>query len=72
MYTHSKIIRFSELQDPTKLWKLEERIGDGTYGEVYAAKNLKTGKIWELIEHTGCGGRGDVREGLRGKKPQNR
>ena len=36
----------------------------GTYGKVYAAKNLKTGKIWELIEHTGGGG---VERGTYGK-----
>ncbi|XP_071101472.1 myosin-IIIb-like isoform X1 [Haliotis cracherodii] len=43
MYTqYSQIINFSELPDPVEEWELEDLIGEGTYGEVYMAKNKKT------------------------------
>ena len=42
---YSKIIDFSELSSPDQEWKLIQSIGEGTYGEVFQAKNLLTGKV---------------------------
>ncbi|GAB1606866.1 myosin-IIIb-like [Argonauta hians] len=58
MYSkYSKIVDFDQLQDPTETWELKELVGEGTYGEVYAVKNKKTGqlaaaKIMENIHET--------------------
>ncbi|XP_064647040.1 myosin-IIIa-like isoform X3 [Lineus longissimus] len=51
---NSNVIDFNSLPDPTKEWELEERVGEGTYGEVYAARQKNTGervamKIMETI-----------------------
>lgn len=60
MYTqYSQIINFSELPDPVEEWELEDLIGEGTYGEVYMAKNKKTSKEHSLgkdnsLEITWC------------------
>ena len=40
---YSKDIKFSELQNPEESWELLDVIGEGTYGEVYSAKNKDTG-----------------------------
>ncbi len=42
---YSQIIDFAELQSPDDEWELLESIGEGTYGEVFKARNLKTGKL---------------------------
>ena len=52
---YSKNIKFSELQNPEESWELLDVIGEGTYGEVYSAKNKDTGKLllialWELCQ----------------------
>ncbi|CAE1168286.1 MYO3 [Acanthosepion pharaonis] len=58
MYSkYSKVIEFDKLTDPTQTWDLQELIGEGTYGEVYAVKNKQTGqlaaaKIMENIHET--------------------
>lgn len=41
---YSQIIKFDELQAPDNDWELLESIGEGTYGEVFKARNLKTGQ----------------------------
>jgi myosin III len=41
---YSQIIKFDELQSPDAHWELLESIGEGTYGEVFKARNLKTGQ----------------------------
>ena len=41
---YSKDIKFTELQNPEESWELLDIIGEGTYGEVYSAKNKHTGK----------------------------
>ena len=51
---YSQIIKFDELQSPDNYWELLESIGEGTYGEVFKARNLKTGhdaavKVMESI-----------------------
>lgn len=51
---YSQIIKFDELKCPDDQWELLESIGEGTYGEVFKAKNLKSGdyaavKIMESI-----------------------
>ncbi len=44
MYSqYSKIIRFTDLPDPGDVWELVDKIGEGTYGEVYAAQKKDTG-----------------------------
>ena len=43
---YSKDIKFSELQNPEESWELLDVIGEGTYGEVYSAKNKDTGTRW--------------------------
>ena len=40
---YSKDIKFSQLQNPEESWELLDVIGEGTYGEVYSAKNKDTG-----------------------------
>lgn len=54
---YSKDIKFSELQNPEETWELLDIVGEGTYGEVYSAKNKHTGelaavKILESIHET--------------------
>ena len=51
---YSQIIKFDELQSPDNYWELLESIGEGTYGEVFKARNLQTGnyaavKVMESI-----------------------
>lgn len=41
---YSQIIKFDELQSPDGRWELLESIGEGTYGEVFKARNAKTGE----------------------------
>ena len=41
---YSKVIAFGELPNPDETWILGEKIGEGTYGEVYAAENRHTGR----------------------------
>ncbi|XP_052079957.1 myosin-IIIb-like isoform X6 [Mytilus californianus] len=57
--TYSRVIKFTELPDPTDTWELEDLIGEGTYGDVYTAKHKVTGEkvavkvldsIHEMIE----------------------
>lgn len=38
----SEHINFDLLPDPTELYTLEDLIGEGTYGEVYSARDNKT------------------------------
>ncbi|XP_036367897.1 myosin-IIIb-like isoform X6 [Octopus sinensis] len=58
MYSkYSKIVNFDQLKDPTEIWELQELVGEGTYGEVYAVRNKQTGqkaaaKILENIHET--------------------
>lgn len=42
---YSEIIDLTKLISPDKEWALLESIGEGTYGEVFKAKNLFTGQI---------------------------
>ena len=37
-------IDFDQLPDPSSRFRLEEVIGEGTYGEVFKATDLETGK----------------------------
>jgi myosin III len=51
---YSQIINFDQLEAPDSYYELLESIGEGTYGEVFKAKNLKTGqyaavKVMETI-----------------------
>ena len=41
---YSKIVKFSELADPSDHWDLLDRIGEGTYGEVFMAKHKVRGR----------------------------
>ena len=41
---YSKVIAFDQLPNPDETWILGEKIGEGTYGEVYAAENRHTGR----------------------------
>lgn len=41
---YSQIIKFDELQSPDNQWELLESIGEGTYGEVFKARNIQTGQ----------------------------
>lgn len=43
--TYSRVIKFTELPDPSETWQLGELIGEGTYGDVYTAKHKVTGKL---------------------------
>ena len=38
----SEHIDYPNLPDPRNVWELEERVGEGTYGEVFAARNKET------------------------------
>ena len=40
----SKVVKFDQLQDPDETWILGEKIGRGTYGEVYEAIHKVTAK----------------------------
>ncbi len=42
---YSQIIDFAKLKSPDNEWELLESIGEGTYGEVFKARNLKTGQL---------------------------
>ncbi|KAK6166430.1 hypothetical protein SNE40_023124 [Patella caerulea] len=42
---YSKIIQFKNLPNPENVWILQDIVGEGTYGEVYTAKNPETGQI---------------------------
>ena len=51
---YSQVIKFDELETPDNQWTLLESIGEGTYGEVFKARNVKTNnyaavKIMESI-----------------------
>lgn len=48
---HSDVVPFRDLPDPTNLWDLQGKIGEGTYGTVYRAKQRDTGK-WYWLEAT--------------------
>lgn len=41
----SRHINFTQLPSPEGRFQLTEIIGEGTYGEVYHAKDIKTGKL---------------------------
>lgn len=41
---YSEIIDFTKLSTPDKEWELLESIGEGTYGEVFKARNLSSGQ----------------------------
>lgn len=52
---YSRIIKFDELKSPDRTWVLLESIGEGTYGEVFKARNLQSGqfaavKVMESID----------------------
>ncbi|CAF1105745.1 unnamed protein product, partial [Didymodactylos carnosus] len=38
------LLKLDELPSPTREWQLLEYISDGTYGEVFRAKNIRTGQ----------------------------
>ncbi|KAL3856081.1 hypothetical protein ACJMK2_015277 [Sinanodonta woodiana] len=46
---YSKKIKFAELRDPEESWELQDLIGEGTYGEVYSARNKHTGH-WAAVK----------------------
>lgn len=39
----SRHVNIDSLRDPRNKFKLQELIGEGTYGEVYWAKDVETG-----------------------------
>ncbi|CAF4483567.1 unnamed protein product [Rotaria sp. Silwood1] len=39
--THNSSFRFDDLPSPDREWQLLENIGDGTYGEVFRARNIR-------------------------------
>ena len=41
--TYTKVIKFTELPDPTETWELQDLIGEGTYGDVYTGRHKVTG-----------------------------
>ncbi|ESO82465.1 hypothetical protein LOTGIDRAFT_134504 [Lottia gigantea] len=43
-HQYSKIIDFKNLPSPEGVWTLQDVVGEGTYGEVYLAKNNDTGQ----------------------------
>jgi len=43
---HSDIIPFRDLPDPKAQWDLLDKIGEGTYGTVYKARQKDTGKLY--------------------------
>jgi serine/threonine protein kinase len=43
----SRHVDFASLPDPTLRFELHEVIGEGTYGEVYAALDRNSGKLLE-------------------------
>ena len=45
---HSDIIPFRDLPDPKAQWDLLDKIGEGTYGTVYKARQKDTGKLYWL------------------------
>lgn len=50
--TYQRLCQFANislLPDPTDKYKLDERIGEGTYGEVFRAVDLQTGKIISIV-----------------------
>ena len=42
---YSQILNIDELESPDSYWTLLERIGEGTYGKVFKAKNVQTGQL---------------------------
>jgi len=50
----SSEIKFSELQEPEETWLLIDLIGEGTYGEVYSAKNKHTGTVIHHFNSSPC------------------
>ena len=42
---NSQILNIDALESPDSHWTLLESIGEGTYGEVFKAKNVKTGQL---------------------------
>lgn len=50
--TYQRLCQFaniSSLPDPSDKYKLDERIGEGTYGEVFRAFDLETGNMFVFL-----------------------
>jgi serine/threonine protein kinase len=47
----SQHVNFEELPSPGDRFTLQDLIGEGTYGEVYSARDTVTGKISSHISH---------------------
>lgn len=50
--TYQRLCQFANifsLPDPSDKYKLDERIGEGTYGEVFRAFDLETGNMFVFL-----------------------
>lgn len=41
---YSKVIKFSDLPDPSSTWEVQSLVGEGTYGEIHKAIRKESGE----------------------------
>lgn len=41
---YSKVIKFSDLPDPSSTWEVQSLVGEGTYGEIHKAIHKESGE----------------------------
>ncbi|XP_052720135.1 myosin-IIIb-like isoform X3 [Crassostrea angulata] len=42
---YSKVIKFSDLPDPSSTWEVQSLVGEGTYGEIHKAIHKESGEV---------------------------